>query len=125
MGNGASCTLDTDNMTFMLISNKNMHSISQSYITVLEFILISINAEKLYSYISTIKFFLYWCFDKGSKTRFLYLGDAEYLINREDNNHALHDIISIFCGKCASKKEKNQFLGLRQISLLSGESLRY
>ena len=105
-------------MTFMLISNKNMHSISQSYITVLEFILISINGP-------LIKFFLSWCFDKGSKTRFLYLGDAEYLINREDNNHAVHDIISIFCGKCASKKEKNQFLGLRQISLLSGESLRY
>ena len=106
-------------MSSMLISNKSIHSISQSYITVLEFILISINVRRL------INYFVSWCFDKSSKTRFLYLGDAEYLINREDNNHALHDIISIFCGKCASKKEKNQFLGLRQISLLSGESLRY
>ena len=96
-------------MTFMLISNKSMHSISQSYITVLEFILISI----------------YRVLIKVARREILYLGDAEYLINREDNNHALHDIISIFCGKCASKKEKNQFLGLRQISLLSGESLRY
>ena len=98
-------------MTFMLISNKSMHSISQSYITVLEFILISIN--------------VYRVLIKVARREILYLGDAEYLINREDNNHALHDIISIFCGKCASKKEKNQFLGLRQISLLSGESLRY
>ena len=54
LGNGASCTLNTDIMTSMLISNKNILSMSQSFITALEFILISINAEKLYAYMSMI-----------------------------------------------------------------------